>query len=87
MVKVFPANIVGPQFFRDLRGPLPQIPLMPTGGVDFDTAPAFIKAGAYAVGVGGALAGSALMAKGDYAAITRNAQAFIRVVREAKESE
>ena len=54
-------------------GPLPQIPLMPTGGVDLDTAPVFIKAGACAVGVGCALSESALMAKDNSDAVTRNA--------------
>ncbi|HXB06960.1 MAG TPA: bifunctional 4-hydroxy-2-oxoglutarate aldolase/2-dehydro-3-deoxy-phosphogluconate aldolase, partial [Puia sp.] len=54
MVKVFPAS-VGPAYFRDLRGPLPQIPLMPTGGVNLENIRQFQKAGASAFGVGGAL--------------------------------
>jgi 2-dehydro-3-deoxyphosphogluconate aldolase / (4S)-4-hydroxy-2-oxoglutarate aldolase len=54
IVKVFPAS-VGPAYFRDLRGPLPQIPLMPTGGVNLDNILEFDKAGAVAFGIGSAL--------------------------------
>ena len=54
IVKVFPAS-VGPAYFRDIRGPLPQIPLMPTGGVNLDNIREFRKAGAVAFGVGSAL--------------------------------
>ncbi|HTI91306.1 MAG TPA: bifunctional 4-hydroxy-2-oxoglutarate aldolase/2-dehydro-3-deoxy-phosphogluconate aldolase [Puia sp.] len=54
IVKVFPAS-VGPAYFRDIRGPLPQIPLMPTGGVSMDNIRDFQKAGAVAFGVGSAL--------------------------------
>jgi 2-dehydro-3-deoxyphosphogluconate aldolase/(4S)-4-hydroxy-2-oxoglutarate aldolase len=56
-VKVFPASSVGPSFVRELRGPFPDIPLLPTGGVTLDNAPAFIAAGAIAVGMGGWLIG------------------------------
>src|SRR5207302_2117559 len=52
IVKVFPADVVGPAFFKALRGPLPQIRVMPTGGVDLTTAAAFLKAGACCLGVG-----------------------------------
>src|SRR5437899_7178075 len=55
IVKVFPAEVVGPAFFKALRGPLPHIRLMPTGGVDLTTAAAFLKAGACVPGVGGQL--------------------------------
>src|SRR5437870_11678889 len=55
IVKVFPADVVGPAFFKALRGPLPQIRLMPTGGVDLNSAAAFLKAGACCLGVGGQL--------------------------------
>src|SRR2546425_9754092 len=53
IVKVFPAEVVGPAFFKAMRGPLPQIRLMPTGGVDLTTAAAFLKAGSCFLGVGG----------------------------------
>ena len=52
IVKVFPAEVVGPAFFKALRGPLPQVRLMPTGGVDLTTAEAFLRAGACCLGVG-----------------------------------
>jgi 2-dehydro-3-deoxyphosphogluconate aldolase / (4S)-4-hydroxy-2-oxoglutarate aldolase len=54
-VKLFPASTLGPSFVRELRGPLPEVQLIPTGGVNADNAGAFIEAGAVAVGVGGAL--------------------------------
>ena len=55
IVKVFPATALGPAFFKDVRGPLPQVKLMPTGGVTLDNAGDWIRAGAVAVGVGTAL--------------------------------
>src|SRR5438067_11819625 len=55
IVKVFPADVVGPAFFKAVRAPLPQVKLMPTGGVDLTTAAAFLKAGACCLGVGGQL--------------------------------
>jgi 2-dehydro-3-deoxyphosphogluconate aldolase/(4S)-4-hydroxy-2-oxoglutarate aldolase len=83
VVKVFPANLGGPQYFKDLKGPLPQVELLPTGGVNQETAPRFIKAGAIAVAVGRALADPAAIQAGDFEAITRNAQEFSAIVQEA----
>lgn len=54
-VKLFPASAIGPQFVRELRGPLPEIELIPTGGVDRSNAVAYLEAGAVAIGIGGAL--------------------------------
>src|SRR3982751_147176 len=62
VVKVFPADVVGPAFFKALRGPLPQIRVMPTGGVDLTTAPAFLKAGACCLGIGSMLVDPTLVA-------------------------
>ena len=56
-VKLFPASAAGPAFVRELRGPLPQIPLIPTGGVTLENAPTFLEAGALAVGMGSWLTG------------------------------
>ena len=56
-VKLFPASVAGPAFVRELRGPFPEIPVVPTGGVTLETAPAFIRAGAVAVGIGSWLLG------------------------------
>jgi 2-dehydro-3-deoxyphosphogluconate aldolase/(4S)-4-hydroxy-2-oxoglutarate aldolase len=57
-VKVFPASVLGPTFLREVRGPLPQIPLIPTGGVNADTARPLLDAGAVAIGIGSWLTGS-----------------------------
>ena len=55
VVKVLPAAGGGPSYFKDIKGPLPQVELMPTGGVDINTTPEFIKNGACAVGAGSAM--------------------------------
>ncbi len=54
-VKLFPASSLGPSFVRELRGPLPDVPLIPTGGIDGTNAAAFLGAGAVAVGIGSAI--------------------------------
>lgn len=77
VVKVFPANIGGPQYFKDLRGPLPGMRLMPTGSVNFETGPQYLAAGATAVGVGGVLFGKGLIPQRDFAQITENAKKMV----------
>ncbi len=84
VVKIFPAGVGGPQFFKDLKGPFPYIEIMPTGAVNRETAPKFIKAGACAIGVGGELVGKPLIAAKDFAAITKNALDFVAIVQEAR---
>jgi 2-dehydro-3-deoxyphosphogluconate aldolase/(4S)-4-hydroxy-2-oxoglutarate aldolase len=84
VVKIFPGDIGGPDYVKTLKEPLPQVELMPTKGVDFETAAAFIRAGAIAVGTGTALVSKALMAARDYAGISKNAARFVQLVREAK---
>ncbi len=86
VVKVFPATALGPGYFKDLRGPLPQVKLMPTGGVSLENAGEWIKAGAVAIGVGGALVDPKLVAAGQYAAITERARRFIERVKTAREA-
>jgi 2-dehydro-3-deoxyphosphogluconate aldolase/(4S)-4-hydroxy-2-oxoglutarate aldolase len=81
IVKVFPATALGPGFFKDVRGPLPQVRLMPTGGVTLDNAGDWIKAGAVAVGVGTALLDSKAIAAGAYEVITANAKRIVANVR------
>lgn len=81
IVKVFPADVVGPAFFKALRGPLPQVKLMPTGGVDLTTASEFLKAGAVCLGVGGQLVDAKAVAAGDFAAITALAEQYREIVR------
>jgi 2-dehydro-3-deoxyphosphogluconate aldolase/(4S)-4-hydroxy-2-oxoglutarate aldolase len=81
IVKVFPAEVVGPAFFKALRGPLPQVKLMPTGGVDLTTAAEFLKAGAVCLGVGSQMVDPKLVAAGDFARITALAKQFVDVVK------
>src|SRR3954463_8528167 len=69
VVKVFPADVGGPPYLKAIHGPLPQIRLMPTGGVDLDTAEAFLKAGACCLGVGSSLVSPKTVAEGDFARI------------------
>jgi 2-dehydro-3-deoxyphosphogluconate aldolase/(4S)-4-hydroxy-2-oxoglutarate aldolase len=83
VVKVFPAeNLGGPGYLKTLKEPLPQIELMPTKGVNSETAEAYLRAGAIAVGVGNALVSNALIAAKDFARITQNAEKLSRIVRE-----
>ena len=84
VVKVFPATALGPGVFKDIRGPLPQIRMMPTGGVTLDNAGEWIAAGAVAVGVGSALVDAKAVAAGAYAVITGNAQRIVANVRAAQ---
>jgi len=85
IVKVFPATALGPTFFKDVRGPLPQVKLMPTGGVSLDNAGDWIRAGAVAVGVGTALLDAKTIAAGDYGVLRANAEKIVRNVRAARE--
>jgi 2-dehydro-3-deoxyphosphogluconate aldolase / (4S)-4-hydroxy-2-oxoglutarate aldolase len=84
LVKVFPAGLLGPAYVRELRGPLPHLRLMPTGGVTLDNAGDFLAAGAVAVGVGGALVEREAVGRGDYAAIADRARRLAAAVREAR---
>src|SRR6266849_877661 len=77
IVKVFPATMLGPQFLKDVRAPLPQVKLMPTGGVTLDNAGDWIRAGAVAVGVGSALLDTAAIAAGEFGTITANARRVV----------
>jgi len=81
VIKVFPAECLGPIFFKALRGPLPEIRLMPTGGVDLNTARNFLEAGAVCLGVGSQLVDPKLLAAGDFAALTARAREFAAIVR------
>jgi len=83
-VKVFPAKTVGPAHLGAMKGPLGQIPMMPTGGVGPDNAGDYVKAGAFAVGAGGALVDYEAAARGDYEVITETAREFTRVVEDAR---
>jgi 2-dehydro-3-deoxyphosphogluconate aldolase / (4S)-4-hydroxy-2-oxoglutarate aldolase len=84
IVKLFPATMLGPQFIRDVRGPLPQLKLMPTGGVTLDNAGAWIRAGAVAVGVGSALLDAKAIDSGRFEVITANARRVVENVAAAR---
>jgi 2-dehydro-3-deoxyphosphogluconate aldolase/(4S)-4-hydroxy-2-oxoglutarate aldolase len=84
IVKVFPADFTGPAHLKVLHGPLPQIRLMPTGGVTLDTAADFLKAGACALGVGSALVEKKAVEAGDFARIEALAKQFVAIVRETR---
>lgn len=84
IVKVFPATALGPGFFKDVRGPLPHLRLMPTGGVTRDNAGEWIKAGAVAIGVGTALVDKAAVKARRFDAIANNARHFVTAVQHAR---
>jgi 2-dehydro-3-deoxyphosphogluconate aldolase/(4S)-4-hydroxy-2-oxoglutarate aldolase len=86
VIKVFPATALGPTFFKDMRGPFPQIPLMPTGGVTLANAGEWIKAGALAIGVGTALLDTKAIAENNFRKITDNARTLVEAVQAARAS-
>ncbi|WP_422925097.1 bifunctional 4-hydroxy-2-oxoglutarate aldolase/2-dehydro-3-deoxy-phosphogluconate aldolase [Singulisphaera sp. PoT] len=81
IIKVFPADIGGPPYLKALRGPLPQIRLMPTGGVDLDTAENFLKAGACCLGVGSSLVEPKAVASGDFARLRDLASQYAAIYK------
>ena len=84
IVKLFPATVLGPQFIKDVRGPLPQVRLMPTGGVSLDNAGDWIRAGAVAVGVGSALLDTKAIDEGRFDVLTSNARRIVASVAAAR---
>jgi 2-dehydro-3-deoxyphosphogluconate aldolase/(4S)-4-hydroxy-2-oxoglutarate aldolase len=84
VVKVFPANHFGPQYLRDIHGPMPQIKLTPTGGVDLNTAADWIKAGAVAIGVGSSLVKKDLLASGNWDELAALAKKYVDLVAQAR---
>ncbi len=85
IIKIFPAsNVGGASYLRALKGPFPQIPLCPTGGVNLQTIGEFVKAGASAVGVGGELVSKAAIDKGDFAQITELARQYVAALEKAR---
>jgi 2-dehydro-3-deoxyphosphogluconate aldolase/(4S)-4-hydroxy-2-oxoglutarate aldolase len=81
IVKIFPADVGGPAYLKALRGPLPQVRVMPTGGVDLKTAESFLQAGACCLGVGGSLVEAKAVAAGDFARIGDLARQYAAIVR------
>ncbi len=85
-VKVFPARAVGPAYLKDVSGPLPQVRLIPTGGVSVENAGDYIRAGARAVALGGNLVDEKSVADRDWATITSRARAAVAAVKAARAS-
>jgi 2-dehydro-3-deoxyphosphogluconate aldolase / (4S)-4-hydroxy-2-oxoglutarate aldolase len=84
IVKLFPATALGPQFIKDVRAPLPQVKLMPTGGVTIENAGDWVRAGAAAVGIGSALVDAQVVESGRFETITANAQRVVAGVAAAR---
>src|ERR671930_281712 len=84
IVKVFPADVVGPAFFKALRGPMPQVRLMPTGGVDLSTAADFLRAGACCLGVGSQLVEPRAVAERNFDRIRELARQYVAIVKQAR---
>jgi len=84
VVKLFPATALGPQFIKDIRAPLPQLKLMPTGGVSLDNAGDWIRAGAVAVGAGSALLDARAIEEGRLDVIAANARRIVASVAAAR---
>jgi 2-dehydro-3-deoxyphosphogluconate aldolase/(4S)-4-hydroxy-2-oxoglutarate aldolase len=84
VIKVFPSTALGPQFFKDILAPMPQLKLTPTGGVDAKNAGDWIKAGAVCVGVGSALLPKEAVREGKWDAITTAAKTFVDAVAAAR---
>lgn len=85
-VKIFPADIGGPAHLKALHGPLPQIRLLPTGGVDLETLRSFVEAGAAAVGLGSALVEKQAVADGDMDRIGDLARQYVALMKEVRAS-
>jgi len=84
IVKVFPADVGGPSYLKAVKAPLPQVRLMPTGGVDLNTMESFVKAGACAVGLGSSLVEKDAIANGDMNRITDLASQYVAKMNEIK---
>lgn len=84
VVKVFPADVGGPSYLKALHGPLPQVRLMPTGGVNLETLPAFVKAGACAVGLGSALVEAKAIQNNDLDRIRDLASQYVELMRSTR---
>lgn len=81
IVKIFPSDLTGPAYLKALAGPLPQVRLMPTGGVNLDTAADFLRCGAFALGVGSSLVDPKAVAAGKLGEIEKLARQFVDIVR------
>jgi 2-dehydro-3-deoxyphosphogluconate aldolase/(4S)-4-hydroxy-2-oxoglutarate aldolase len=83
-IKIFPADGLGPNYIKAIKAPMPQLEIIPTGGVSVDTCGSFIRAGCAAVAAGSSLLDPAAMKAGDWAAISATAKAFVEAVAKAR---
>lgn len=83
-VKIFPADALGPNYIKALRAPLPHLRIVPTGGVDLNTAGEFLKAGCVALGAGSSLITKDILARDDWPALTALARQFVAAVQRAR---
>ena len=87
-VKIFPCgNVGGPKYIKALKGPLPQVPMVPTGGVNLDTAADYLRAGSAALGIGGELVSAAALQSGNTQEITESARRYVEIVKQARTPE
>lgn len=86
LVKVFPARGLGPAYIKDLLAPLPDLRLVPTGGVNLENCAAFIEAGAYTVAVGSSLVDEAMISRGDWRGLSKLAERYAKTCAEAYET-
>jgi 2-dehydro-3-deoxyphosphogluconate aldolase/(4S)-4-hydroxy-2-oxoglutarate aldolase len=84
VVKLFPAEIGGPAYLKALKGPLPQVRILPTGGVNLQTLPDFFQAGACAVGLGSSLVEKDAVERGDFARIRDLARQYVELVAKVR---
>ena len=87
VVKIFPSEVVGPAYFKALQGPLPQVRLMPSGGVNLQTAADFLRAGAAVLSVGGALVDPATLAARDFGKLEATARKYVEIVHQFRDSQ
>ncbi len=83
-IKIFPADQLGPGYIKNLRAPLPHLRIVPTGGVDLQTAPEFLKAGCAALGVGSSLLTREILRTSNWTELMRLARAFVEVAAAAR---
>ena len=84
-IKIFPADTLGPSYIKNILAPLPHLRIVPTGGVNLQTAPEFLKAGCVALGVGSSLISAEIIRTADWPALTRLAGQFMDVVRASRQ--
>jgi 2-dehydro-3-deoxyphosphogluconate aldolase/(4S)-4-hydroxy-2-oxoglutarate aldolase len=81
MLKICPASLGGPDYMKALKAPLPQVEMIPVGGIELNNTASYIKAGAVAVGVGSSLINDTILEQGDFTEITSRAKLFIQQVQ------